>query len=184
MVDRGRPSGVELAQEELEDDMARLEAWGRAHPDRYADIWFQQSRHRPQRRSVRMCIGVTGDVADVEDELRSLVDHPQWLRVVRKRWTLSELRAVQDEICEELMKGGGPVTMCGIEAKTNIVNVGISTRDAELTNQILDRWGADRVHVEQGVNVIPVAARPATPSPRRSQSPVGEKWETRTRGDE
>jgi hypothetical protein len=145
-------------QSELAQDIERLRQWGEEHPDRFAGLWFDNTAAEDGTGPVRMAIAVVGDTASVTGEVRLLVDHPDRVVVVAKRFTYQELRRLQDEIAHAYMgqrpaSVGTYVSAVGVDVLASKVHVSISTNDDEFATAIMNRYGADRVRVEKNVRI-------------------------------
>ncbi|MEW9555693.1 hypothetical protein [Nonomuraea sp. NPDC050783] len=147
--------------------MAELSRWGNEHPDRLGGIWWTYTTE--PEGGVRMCLGVVDDPAAVAAQVRPALAHPEHLDVIEQRNTLQELQRLADLILEDqitsweaLLRSGryaseqefwrsvseGPLIMgADVDPEANKVAVGIVPRDSAFAAALLDRYGADRVHV-------------------------------------
>jgi hypothetical protein len=145
-------------QYELAQDIEQLRQWGEEHPARFAGLWFDNKAAEDGTGPVRMGIAVVGDTASATQELRILVDHPDRVVVIAKRFTYQELRRLQDEIARAYMgqrpsSVGTYVSAVGVDVLANKVHVSISSDDDEFATAIIDRYGADRIRVEKNVRI-------------------------------
>lgn len=151
----------------LESDMTKLSRWGGDHPDLLGGIWWDNTT--APEGSVTMCLGVVGDVATVAAQLHRSLTHPQHLKVIAQRYTLRDLRHLQQTISDDedtrwqaLWDSGecaseedfwrrrreGPlVVQVAVNQTTNKVELGVSPLHSAFTTTLVERYGADRVHV-------------------------------------
>ncbi|MFD9950066.1 hypothetical protein ACFWYW_56090 [Nonomuraea sp. NPDC059023] len=147
--------------------MAELSRWGDDHPDRLGGVWWEYTAE--PKGSVKMCLGVIGDAAAVAAQVRPVLAHPDHLNVVAQRYTLRELRRLADIIFEDqitrweaLWESGryaseeefwrsvreSPVIVgADVNPEINKVGVGVAPRDSTFAAAVINRYGADRVHV-------------------------------------
>ena len=153
--------GLELIQAELNDDIERIREWADANPDRFGGLWFDNDAALAGTGPVMLTIAVVGDAEPVQRQLKDSVTHPGQIQVVTCRWTHAELSDLRDQIWRE--QAGQPfegtyITTAGPDERANVVHVGISTDDEAFAQQLLDRYGAERIQVE--LNVRPIHFNP------------------------
>jgi hypothetical protein len=167
------PTQQQIAEQqyELASDMEQLRQWGEEHPDRFAGLWFDNKAAQDGTGPVRIAIAVVEDTTSATQELRLLVDHPDRVVVIAKRFTYQELRRLQEEITHAYLMGRRPssvgtyVSGVGVDVRANKVHVSISTNDDEFATIITERYGADRIRVEKNVRFY-FYAPTANPDPR------------------
>lgn len=159
-------------QSALSADMEKLKAWALAHEDAAAGIWLDNGEARGGQ--VRMGVGVAGDVAEAEAQLRGLVAHPELLDVVPKRHSEHALRALQRQVSADYFgrheDAGARVTLVGVNVHTNKVRVGIHPFEETFVTELLGRYGAELIQVEH--------FEPANAFPGVADHPIGYLNET------
>ncbi len=102
-------------------------------------------------------------------KVRRLLAHPEHLNVIAQRYTLRELRRLQDTISDDQdarlhalwgsgefaseeefwrrLREGPLIVQVGVKQEINKVGVGVSPRDRAFAAALIDRYGRDRVHV-------------------------------------
>ncbi|WP_345569905.1 hypothetical protein [Nonomuraea rosea] len=146
--------------------MTELSRWGAAHPELLGGIWWKLAA---DPEDMKMCLGVVGATAAVAAQVRGLLAHPEHLNVIAQRHTLRELRRLQETITDDeiarwqaLWESGsfaseeefwrrrreGPLLVqIGVDPTINRVSVGVDPLDRTFADALIDRYGADRVHV-------------------------------------
>lgn len=104
-------------QAERRPDMERLRRWAEANPDRAAGHGWDTSAAEAGTGPTRYFIGVVGDIRVATRELRKLLDRPELLDVVPRRFTWTQLCALRDAIVSEYR---GKIT----ERGTRITTIG------------------------------------------------------------
>lgn len=130
-------------------DIAQLTQWARENPDCSAGVWADDSADDAQR-GIR--VGIVGDLARPEAELRALLENPALLELVPRRFTEAELRKLQGRIADERMtlkrEGAGyQVTLVGVDVLANRTMIGIHPYTEAFAAELSDEYGADRVVV-------------------------------------
>lgn len=134
----------------LKRDIARLTQWAAANPDRSAGVWFVRGAEGESPQGLG--VGIVGDLAQAEAELRALVDNPAVLTVVPKRFTEAELRSLQERIS---VRSRDPrqrpaayrITLIGVDVIANKTEVGIDPYTETFAAEVREEYGADRIVV-------------------------------------
>lgn len=134
----------------LKRDIARLTQWAAANPDRSAGVWFVRGAEGEGPRGLG--VGIVGDLAQAEAELRALIDDPAVLTVVPKRFTEAELRSLQERISVQSMNprqqpAAYRVTLIGVDVIANKTEVGIDPYTETFAAELCEEYGEDRIVV-------------------------------------
>jgi len=74
-------------QRELWDDIALISRWGERDPDDYAGFWLDSRDAEGEPADLRITVAVVKDPAASRQAIVKLVQHPDAIEVVSRRWT-------------------------------------------------------------------------------------------------
>jgi hypothetical protein len=147
---RRRPSVKDLSwadgerlsteQQQLHADIDRINRWATDHSETFAGVWLDNDAFLAGTGPVRIGIGIAGcHPSEVAPELEALVNDRTRLILVPKRHPEAALRAAQERVVGQWMRGGGnshQVTGCGVDIHENALQVMLREPDEALEHRI------------------------------------------------
>jgi hypothetical protein len=119
---------------------------GRAPPDRFAGVWFDNALAEEGIGLVRLCVGIVGQPDRADEEILSITQSSPAVATVSRKNSYRELLRIRDEtrhdrsaLCSS--DGEAHITMVGIDPSRNDVVVGIDTDDQNVALRITEAYG-------------------------------------------
>ncbi len=132
------------------DDIVRAaNAYGQEHADVFAGLFVADGR---------VWVGFTADAAAHLAAARERLARPEMLVAFEARYSERELRALQARISadiDELARLGVDVSSISADVRRNRVEVGVRTVGGRGPRLLRGRYGAEKIVVEEGVEVHP-----------------------------
>jgi len=135
--------------EGVEDIVGAANAYGKEHVDVFAGLFVADGR---------VWVGFTADASGHVAAIRERLARPEMLVAFEARYSEDELRALQARIShdiDQLARLGVGVSSIGVDVRRNRVEVGVRTVGGRGPRLLRDRYGADKIVVEEGVEVHP-----------------------------
>ena len=148
---------ISRQQAALHADVDRVHAWGERHKEIFGGCWLDNAEAEAGTGPVRLTMAVTEQRNQLLDDLRRDLDHPQQLTVTLCRWNFETLWTLNSEIAQLMSQqttDGSYISMCGVDVVANRVEVAIFPEDDLYAQQLLGRYGQDKVQIKQGVRAV------------------------------